>query len=1323
MRWNLFPQVQEWVCIVCNKRRQLMMTTGLWYHGYHGFQAEEDLPLARSLGQGDTTLTDPKPDTMAAPGMDTSMTSIASDRSAASSKDSRASRDSRDESDLGLEDPKRSGSGPRCGAGVSGGDSGLGLDLVTSISGLSAASSSNSELAKHVYEQNRMKGPGATLPKSESDEFSDLTSDLDFDELASERSRPDGGSSTDENAREGKTSHEGGSRRNKHRPRFLHLTRSHSHTSSDEEEDATQEEGAGKSEEESGKTGSGMEAKNVKNMAMAPNLNLLGLQQSGKSLSSSSSSSSSTSSSSASYTLQQTESAPNQANQPRESGGSKCIASEAPRDVANLQDSADGHAVNSPTPRSPSWREGLESPPFSPRRRDSYPGKRRGSLSPKEKKATHFTYSDISPPSRQLSLDELYGGQVSGSALDNGVAGSHAPQRPSPMSPQEIKDAAMMTTSGNTLVFDLPPVVRNGKHEHHQQQTGHSPSRQTGDGIATHVSVADHSMEHVPCGVPHSAPVMDLATFAATITSSTNTLTSLTAGSMSPSSRQNTTSSSSSTLSNSPEDSGDSSCSSPVSPGYYDNATPPSDEPEEAPELSDPAPKSIDMQGSKRQKARPPSTDWSPVIDLSPILDVSPSVEEAEQEDMLAKRMEELERQRSREVEEEEEEGEEAKIQQTKQMSGDLLPSKYRAKAGPLVTPLTLVDTELPEIPRIPPPPSAKKLKQQLNEELEEAGASQSSMESRRHHYEDEDDDDDDYEAEDGSSCFSYGSSLRRCGNFEDISRLTCDNSNILTSPLDHSATDDGLYGNDFGQDFSFPSCTSQAEAIGTVSTTSTNSIATFSSGSTSTSSSINSSISSEKDLEALEFSDQIQRITQDMENIVKKDEAVDVRPVPPPKPKRRLPDAEVSQSPPPAGSGAGDRRETAGVKSDDMKTVVTIKGISKAFDSAGTRHGGRDTVGKATVPSIVMEVSTDNGPSGSIQHKEDASETVPRQDSGDRKKAKDMKAKPSPLLITHIECEEQSVSPHYRVMESPPTPETKTVKREFSDSTSVSPSSTPDQDVYAFPSPVTPPDSDSSPPKPHSPSSPGTDYDDDDIDPAALAACRVFSPDDNSVQGKGSPQYHHKSEVRDVSKQHSPASTVQATRSSAGSPDVASVPIRPPISPRKSIRRQEESQYIEAGLHDAQNTQALQGMMDSPVYENIKGLTRHEYLQEQQKGIADVTSSAKGLDDLSATSLCAQYLGQRTQIFAYPALRDQTAGAARTSSEARDTQRPSQQSRNQRPEVPPRPRLSSTTEQQKKYHQQQQQQQQEQAQQQDAGKGTSIKDKIKAFEEVSESN
>ena len=52
--------------------------------------------------------------------------------------------------------------------------------------------------------------------------------------------------------------------------------------------------------------------------------------------------------------------------------------------------------------------------------------------------------------------------------------------------------------------------------------------------------------------------------------------------------------------------------------------------------LPEPKQKVIDHQGNKRQKSKPPPTDWSPVTDLSPILDVSPSIEAIEQADMFA---------------------------------------------------------------------------------------------------------------------------------------------------------------------------------------------------------------------------------------------------------------------------------------------------------------------------------------------------------------------------------------------------------------------------------------------------------------------------------------------------------------------------------------------------------------------------------------------------------------------------------------------------------------------------------------------------------------
>lgn len=67
---------------------------------------------------------------------------------------------------------------------------------------------------------------------------------------------------------------------------------------------------------------------------------------------------------------------------------------------------------------------------------------------------------------------------------------------------------------------------------------------------------------------------------------------------------------------------------SPPSPNYYEEV--------DDIEVAEPTPKSIDYQNSKRQKAKPPATDWSPITDLSPILDVSPSIERLEHEKMIA---------------------------------------------------------------------------------------------------------------------------------------------------------------------------------------------------------------------------------------------------------------------------------------------------------------------------------------------------------------------------------------------------------------------------------------------------------------------------------------------------------------------------------------------------------------------------------------------------------------------------------------------------------------------------------------------------------------
>ena len=114
-----------------------------------------------------------------------------------------------------------------------------------------------------------------------------------------------------------------------------------------------------------------------------------------------------------------------------------------------------------------------------------------------------------------------------------------------------------------------------------------------------------------------SSHSLDIASFAAAIATDTEHLTNLSVSPTTPSHL---------------DIGSDRDSISPPSPGYYDDV--------DDIDVSEPTPKNIDYQNSKRQKVRPPPTnDWSPVTDLSPILDVSPSVEQMEQEQMLAEQM------------------------------------------------------------------------------------------------------------------------------------------------------------------------------------------------------------------------------------------------------------------------------------------------------------------------------------------------------------------------------------------------------------------------------------------------------------------------------------------------------------------------------------------------------------------------------------------------------------------------------------------------------------------------------------------------------------
>lgn len=606
-------------------------------------------------------------------------------------------------------------------------------------------------------------------------------------------------------------------------------------------------------------------------------------------------------------------------------------------------------------PVSPSWREGLDSPPFSPRRRDSYPGKRRGSspVSPKDKR---FTYTDISPPSRQLSLEELYDKEAH--ATNNDPSLVPFAQRPSPKSPDELKDS-FYSNSGEVMSFERP--TSNLKK-----------------------SKPFYSLEDAAIDVNDTTTVMDLATYAATVASNTANLTSM---SVSPTNIE---------VKPGHESPESISSSSPVSPFYdnvpYKDETHHDDESEEDIELADPSQKSIDYQGSKRQKARPPTTDWSPVIDLSPILDVSPSLEEAEQAEMLAEQQAERQRQASRE-------------------DDAYSPPNAFVAIGDVENE---VDYQYYGLKRY-------EVVEDISELVKQNNGSTSTPVSINSDSSEQNNSNDIINAQEHKTCKDVAA-------FD--AKMPAQFSSIVPHSL-HSVCEKASSGK-----------THSHEHKG---------IKNTENPSKPTHSDIDKTI---KPTEPKNES--IQAVTSDIQDLIS---ATPVKG----KSRRKLPEPNADIIATQKTPVPKPRRKDKPADPPPPKPART----TKTEPLEPTRN-----------PPILHQSVFTSKQTAKTQEK-----PVQKQNSDERRRtAKDMKAKPDPAIMSHLELEDASASPQYKVLESPPSPENKAaIRREYSDSTSVSPSSSPDRESFLYPSPVTPPDSDSSPPKPHSPSS-GTDFEDEFI-------------------------------------------------------------------------------------------------------------------------------------------------------------------------------------------------------------------------------------------------
>lgn len=838
-------------------------------------------------------------------------------------------------------------------------------------------------------------------PSSRSDsEYSDVTSDVDMEDVSMQRSAvdivsPDDGSDDYSFMSIGSSDDNTGLPyvKRKHRPKSLNLSRSHSATSS---------------EDETTDSAISTDIESKYNAVMPPDPHELRIALA------------------ASAFVQDMRVVD--------------MANDTDDEVAEIsarEESGENKIRFSPSaPISPSWREGLESPPFSPRRRDSYPGKRRGSspVSPKDKR---FTYNDISPPSRHLSLEELYDKEAHVGSNNHEASLVPFAQRPSPKSPDEIKDS-FYNTSGDMFSFDRPmSTLKKSK--------------------------PFYSLDTAQNDLSDTSTVMDLATYAATIASSTANLTSMT---VSPTNLEDINDMDNHGY---PSDSRDSGSSSPASPGIYDNA-PYLDEKhdsldeEEELELADPSQKPIDYQGTKRQKARPPTTDWSPVIDLSPILDVSPSLEEAEQAEMLAQQQEERQRQASRE-----ETDELAEANKFAHSSQDEIDYQYYGlKRYERVEDIS----ELVKQTNGTFSPEQLSVGSTDSQETKSNGNSNGNNETFD-------------SVENGLICASLAPvnatpsvsytvtkpaySTSYSGAVQSVERRNGKQADVIGRKRDDPQSVDSK------KVFKTDENVSKKENYSMAENKKYRKSEEGKGKSETSQSNGNTDLRKpeepvKKKETTLSCESRKPKITDDSKRDVSYSDGTA---------SSKKPQKECD-SPPVSEKGKLRRKlpqPTPEIIATQKQPVPKPRRKEKQTDhvsSIPTRVSKSEIKEPSRAAPRLTQTSSKQGPPPKSQ--------LQKQESDERRRtAKDMKAKPDPLIINHLEIEEASASPQYRVLESPPSPEQKSlIRREYSDSaSSVSPSSSPDRDVYLYPSPVTPPDSDSSPPKPHSPSS-GTDFDDE---------------------------------------------------------------------------------------------------------------------------------------------------------------------------------------------------------------------------------------------------
>lgn len=534
------------------------------------------------------------------------------------------------------------------------------------------------------------------------------------------------------------------------------------------------------------------------------------------------------------------------------------------------------------------------------------------------------------------------------------------PQAYTDLSPQRQVNVA------DDVYADMPSSPRIMIHEE-VDPTIHRPSPISPVEAKEKETTSSHGMRLFSTDSFDSSRCIDIATFAATIASDTDNLTNL---SISPThvrrgmthhdrgSSHDEDEYGKDYMEISPDSSRDSP--SPTSPNFYDDGE--DIEPEE------PSEKDIDTQGTTRQKARPPSNDWSPVTDLSPILDVSPSVELQAQQEMFSHQ--------------------------------------------------ELV---------------AKELNEKVTKSLQRHVAKNSGLRDDSHI--DEGDNEEIFPA----------SSLRRCQNFDDMRKIGGIGNRI--GQFESQTSRDSVDSVDSWEDYDLSNLQLRThDRSPIIAQSSTDQNANFTQASLISAADTVKSVIAQTVKASMFKNDSIDESMSSNEHNISTE-------------RRRSGEDDASDSRRYKDRPHGSTGENC--KHNDRKVIADdrSKQYPSAFLAVGDARRGQGQGRKDNRDNDRKQASIKS--TSSMTHRDH-----------------DWKARPQPLVIEPTSTQDKNTSPHYKVLDSPVTPkeQRRAESLDYGDGKPDSPLYTDDEEAYWYPSPVSSPESDYSPPIPRSPSAPRHD-------------------------------------------------------------------------------------------------------------------------------------------------------------------------------------------------------------------------------------------------------